>query len=273
MGHGMTEDRIHRHFATAASTYDLHAQVQRSVAGDLLRYCPEAASDILELGCGTGAYTRLLASRFPSARITAVDFSEEMLAVARASADLDRVRFVQADLREVDFGSLPGDEDRGGLDFNNRFDLITSNAALQWTPDLDSIVERLRRRMAKGGTFAFSYFGAGTYCELRGSLVNVVGHDVRLPSSGFAGATELANLLKRHFASAHVDALEYRETFPSLRDLLSNIRATGTRGDGIQPPVAWTRGLLRRVEERYLAEFGGISATYEVLFCVASQTP
>jgi demethylmenaquinone methyltransferase/2-methoxy-6-polyprenyl-1,4-benzoquinol methylase len=56
------------------------------------------AGDVLELACGTGQWTRLLAAR--GHRVTAVDAAPEMLALARervAGLDVD-VEFVQADL-------------------------------------------------------------------------------------------------------------------------------------------------------------------------------
>ena len=61
------------------------------------------AGRVLELACGTGAWTRLLARHATS--ITAVDAAPEMLARAEAEVRDERVRFVQADL----FAWTPGD--------------------------------------------------------------------------------------------------------------------------------------------------------------------
>jgi len=52
----------------------------------------------LELGCGTGKNTAWLIER--SKKITAVDFSEEMLAVARNKTTSEKVKFIQADLNQ-----------------------------------------------------------------------------------------------------------------------------------------------------------------------------
>ncbi|MEU1200480.1 class I SAM-dependent methyltransferase [Streptomyces sp. NPDC005813] len=52
--------------------------------------------DVLELACGTGQWTALLAARARS--VTAVDASAEMVAVARARAASPKVRFVRADV-------------------------------------------------------------------------------------------------------------------------------------------------------------------------------
>ncbi|MFE4612084.1 class I SAM-dependent methyltransferase [Streptomyces niveus] len=52
--------------------------------------------DVLELACGTGRWTPLLAARARS--VTAVDVAPEVLALARARTSLPHVRFVQADV-------------------------------------------------------------------------------------------------------------------------------------------------------------------------------
>ncbi|MBG0850432.1 class I SAM-dependent methyltransferase [Streptomyces spinoverrucosus] len=56
------------------------------------------AGDVLELACGTGQWTPLLATRARS--VTAVDASAEVLAIARVRATSAKVRFVRADLFE-----------------------------------------------------------------------------------------------------------------------------------------------------------------------------
>ncbi|WP_309505255.1 class I SAM-dependent methyltransferase [Streptomyces sp. KM273126] len=52
--------------------------------------------DVLELACGTGQWTPMLAARAHS--VTAVDASAEVLAIARARTPSPNVRFIQADL-------------------------------------------------------------------------------------------------------------------------------------------------------------------------------
>ena len=56
------------------------------VVQDLLRRTPLGLRRIVDLGCGPGTSTRLLIERYPQARITAVDLSEAMLAVAAERA-------------------------------------------------------------------------------------------------------------------------------------------------------------------------------------------
>jgi ubiquinone/menaquinone biosynthesis C-methylase UbiE len=86
-----------------AKTYDTDPNRTRDLAGQVLRKANLNLDDhrVIEVGCGTGRNTEWLARRPTHVRnIIALDFSEEMLARARASVSDPRVRFVQQDVRQ-----------------------------------------------------------------------------------------------------------------------------------------------------------------------------
>ena len=99
--------------------------------------------DVVDLGCGTGRLTRALADRLPGARVLGLDRSEEMLARAAAHAR-PGLRFERGDLATALDGAAAGP-----------WDLIWSNAALQWHPDHHALIPRLFSRLAAGGQLAF----------------------------------------------------------------------------------------------------------------------
>lgn len=98
----------------------------------------QAPASILDLGCGAGNVTKVLAERWPGARITGVDFSPAMLARARAA--LPAARFEQADLRKW----APPDP----------VDLVFSNAAFHWLEDHEDLFPQLASWVAPGGCLA-----------------------------------------------------------------------------------------------------------------------
>lgn len=94
---------------------------------------------ILDAGCGPGNSTAVLAQHWPAAQLTGVDLSGEMLEAA--AARLPQARFLQEDLS-------------GDLSALGCYDLVFSNAALQWLEDMESAVVRLFVLVNPGGALA-----------------------------------------------------------------------------------------------------------------------
>jgi trans-aconitate 2-methyltransferase len=98
----------------------------------------EAPRRIVDLGCGPGNSTAVLRARWPTADLTGVDRSGEMLEVARRSDP--RVSWVAGDI--------------GRWTANPPADLLFSNAALHWLPDHAQQFPRLFAQVAPNGAFA-----------------------------------------------------------------------------------------------------------------------
>lgn len=100
----------------------------------------------LEVGCGPGYQTSVVAAKFPGASITAVEPSADMIATARdylaGSGAGERVSFLQG--RAEDLPSL--------LDAGQRFDLIYTTFSLHHWNDPVRALRNLRERLNSGGT-------------------------------------------------------------------------------------------------------------------------
>jgi trans-aconitate 2-methyltransferase len=120
--------------------YQRFAEPRLRAGLDLLARLPElpAARRVVDLGCGTGDLTALLAARYPTARTVGLDSSEEMLVRAR-------VRQPQLELERRDIAAFASDEP---------CDVLFSNAALHWVPDHATLLPRLCRTLAPGGVLA-----------------------------------------------------------------------------------------------------------------------
>jgi len=98
---------------------------------------------IVDLGCGPGNLTALLADRWPDASVVGLDSSPEMIAKARAAGG--RIAYDVADLRAWT-PAAP-------------VDVLVSNATLQWVPGHLDLLPTLVRAVAPGGWFAFQVPG------------------------------------------------------------------------------------------------------------------
>lgn len=100
----------------------------------------DAAGRIVDLGCGPGKLTRLLAERWPHAQVTGVDSSAEMLRTADELAIPGRLHFVEADIGNW----LPPQP----------VDLVVSNSAWQWVSDHERLINRCLNMLTPRGTLA-----------------------------------------------------------------------------------------------------------------------
>lgn len=106
---------------------------------DLLQHVPlNHPKLIVDLGCGPGNSTQLLAERYPEAELLGVDSSAEMLEAARQR--LPEARFIHADIVKW----TPTDS----------IDLIFANAVFQWVPDHLAVLERLLSALHSGSVLA-----------------------------------------------------------------------------------------------------------------------
>src|SRR5262245_28728281 len=106
----------------------------------LARIPPDDFRLVVDLGCGPGDLTRMLAERWPSATVIGVDISPQMLARARAGPANPRLQFFEGDLAT--------------WACDRPVDLLLSNAALQWVPDHPRLLPRLVGCLAPRGVLA-----------------------------------------------------------------------------------------------------------------------
>src|SRR6478735_5750847 len=110
----------------------------------LARVDASSPGTVVDLGCGPGNLTSLLADRWPAADVVGLDSSAEMIAAATDSAER-RIRFEVADLRDWESAEP--------------VDVLVSNATLQWVPGHLDLLPRLVAQVAPGGWFAFQVPG------------------------------------------------------------------------------------------------------------------
>ena len=119
---------------------DFVFQKERTLpAVDLLNRIPRSRPrKVIDLGCGPGYTTTLLARRFLRAEIVGIDRAEDALKIARAR--LPKVQFNKLEISSWT-DSKP-------------YDLIFSNGALQWAPRHHVLLPKLIASLAPRGRLA-----------------------------------------------------------------------------------------------------------------------
>lgn len=168
---------------------------------------------IVDLGCGPGNSTVVLAERWPNAELSGVDSSSTMIDVARREQP-DR-RWIAADISEW------ADSER------EQFDVVFSNAALQWVPDHASVYPRLLKRVARGGVFAMQIpadFDALPHQLMRDLATGVKAKEWYSHDSAF-----YYDLLAPRSASVDIWEALYQHVLPSADAIVEWYKGSGLR--------------------------------------------
>jgi len=246
-------------FSRAAASYDSVADLQRSVGHELLSRLPDTQSPgrWLDLGCGTGYFTRALGERFSGSHGLALDIAEGMLNHARPLGGAQHF--------------IAGDAERLPLQAHS-CDLIFSSLAVQWCADFASVLSEAHRVLRPGGVLAFASLCVGTLQELRDSWRQVDGlvHVNRFREFGTYRQLCAGSGLRVVSLEQRAHVLHY----PDVRSLTHELKALGAHNLNPGRPGGLTgrariMGLIEAYEQ--FRQTQGLPATYQVVYAVLEK--
>jgi len=219
------------HFAAAAPRYDV-ATIAMSFGMDRRWKCqlvaglPALAQPCcLDLACGTGDLSRMLADRYPYGQIIGIDLSPEMLELAAANGGPPHLSYLQGDMHALPLAA-------------GSCDLVTGSYALRNAPDLDCTLAEITRVLRPGGHAAFLDFSKAVtsmgqlwqyhllrfWCGMWGRLLSgsweVHGY-IAESLRRFPDGDELVRLMRRH----DLESLGQKRFFCGMMHLLQLRRA------------------------------------------------
>lgn len=259
----INKELIAASFSKAATSYDKAASFQRTSGRLLFDKASQIISDeglklktILDLGCGTGFFTRKLSSEFTSSKVIGLDLSQGMIDFCKSASQLES--YLCADAEDIPL------ED-------SSIDLIYSNLTFQWLPSLEQLCTEVYRVLKPNGILVFTSLGTDTLFELKNAWEQV---DSYKRINDFLDINDWQCALfkqfkKEDFLESKKVVVEYERAIDLMRDLkcigANNLDAS--RKKGLTSPES-----IKKVEsfyQQYRLENGKLPATYELILGAA----
>jgi trans-aconitate 2-methyltransferase len=243
---------------------------------DLLAALPAIeARTAVDIGCGPGNSTEVLAARFPKAMVSGFDSSPDMIAAARKR--LPGLRFDVLELQNwiAPAGAAsppPGDS----------IDMLLANAVLQWLPDHAALFPALVAKLAPGGCLALQVpdnldepaqklmreiAGQGPW---RAKLVGA--ERARVP---IESAEWYYRLLRARCGRVDVWRTTYYHRLADANAIVEWFKGTGLRPflDPLDPPerAAYLARYAERLASVYPSQSSGVLLPFPRLFMVARR--
>ncbi len=199
---------------------------------------------VLEIGCGTGLFTKHLLTQ-PISQLLLNDIAPEMLRILSNSLSLPKNAKI-----------IPGNAER--IDFE-KTDLICANAVFQWFQNPQETLKKLNHALKNGGgQLIFSTFGPKTLLEFRKTA------NLMSPAGLHKSETWTKMIHNSGFAIKSCDVEIRKIFFPSTMTLLKNLQQIGAA------PIRMIKtGGLRKLMRDYDSRFSttqGVYTTWELYY-------
>lgn len=129
-------------FITKALSFGRDTAWKRKLIASLPDLSNPACVDI---ACGTGDITRMLAERYPAGKVTGLDLTPAMLEIAHTRTSDSRIDYLEGSMAELPFDSAS-------------IDVVTGGYALRNAPSLNQTIDEIARVLRPGGMAALLDF-------------------------------------------------------------------------------------------------------------------
>lgn len=213
---------VHQRFAKNLENYNENAKIQKRMAERLISFIKIShPKKVLEIGCGTGFLTKHISESINYETFIAIDIVEEC---KQHIHDINpNIKFITADIEDF-------------LKENNEtYDLIISNASLQWIDDFEGAIKALKDKLNPNGELIFSTFGNENFRE----IYHVLGTSLK-----YYSIIELNKM----FPNATIEPEIHIMAFDTPKDVLKHLQLTGV--NAIEN-THWTKKDLINFENGY----------------------
>lgn len=246
---------VRRRFERAFHSYPQTARVQAHISQKLFQLWQQHQTDtinrLLELGCGTGNLSRLLAQTLPSGcQIYLNDLCADAASTLSLFPDAYRTEFLHGDMQTID---LP-----------NQLDTVISASAIQWTANPIALLHKLLTHLRPQGWLVVSSFAPQHFHQFR----KLTGIGLHYPS-----LDDYRQQLQNHCQIKILQSENHTLHFPDFIALLRHLQQTGV--SGTQTDFRWQKQHLAALQVAYQQQYGdanGLPLTYQPLYLLAQKS-
>lgn len=246
----INKDLVKFRFKKSIHTYDNSAVIQKEMAhlliDKILNCCGKSFDKIFEFGAGTGFLSKNI--------LNVISFNEYYANDIIAESEfcikniINDVKFVAGDVEKIEL--------------EEKFDMIVSNAVMQWITDTDEFLIKIRQSLKDGGCFAFTTFGEQNFKEIK---------ETTGVSLNYLKSETLKEKCAHNFEIMCFEENIQTLCFDSPIEVLKHIKYSGTNGIKTQN---WTPSKLKHFDEYYRQIFGihgvkdQVTLTYNPIYVI-----
>ena len=226
--------KVSSEFSKYAFSYEVNNSIQNQVVKKLVASIKTKPTNILDLGCGSGAVCKSIDWEYT--HFTGVDFAKGMLELHPKAKNIESI-----------YGNFNNQELFNTLFCSSQYDYIISASALQWATDLDRVFQNIKKLNAP---IALAIFTSNTFKTLNKTAgLNSILRDV----------DEVYRLQQKYF-DAKFETVKYQLKFNSIRDMFKYIKQSGVSSSRAILSFKQTKKLMREYPLDYLE--------FEVVFII-----
>ncbi len=213
---------ILKEFSRFANSYNRLNIIQKDVAKELVKRLDKDYDSILDIGCGGGeVYKNIIQNDIKFNKFIGIDISQKMLDIHPEDS---RVK-----LKNLSF------DDK----IEDKFDIVISSSALQWSGDLDYTLNNISKLSNK---FLFAIFTSNTFKSVH-KLANI--------DSPIYPKEYLTDKIDKYFNASYT-TLSYKLYFQNSYDMLKYIKESGVNGGGKRLSFKEIKNIVNNYPFKYL---------------------
>lgn len=235
---------IKKHFEKSMKNYDKNAIVQdftAQITADKITQISTNFDNILELGAGTGVFTKYLVKSLSYQNYYANDLVEKSKSYIEKI--VPNVRFLTGNALK--------------LKTSRKMDLIVSNAVFQWFPNLEKGIDIIKQNLSEDGILAFTTFTPDNFKELK---------DITGLALDYKTENEIIEILSKDFEILYCESFVKELTFKTPLELLAHMKNTGVNS---LSEKTWTVKKVKEFCDNYSAKYPNTKLTYAPIIVIA----